>query len=228
MSKNGLPKAANLLSNPDRITPIRRNTIPRKLYGDFNIRLPPCSQTSDLGKSPALLDGWLESAARTSDVSQKPEHIEEVGLTGSVGADQKNALLKAQIQRTEVSPVLQRQARDNHRECSLYPDATGQVGMPELPGFCGAHCGRLGRVVMLRQSVRVTGITAKSDRLPPAGLPKTRQPRTPCGAAAVWSTKRCEGWFSSPCLRGHRGHRVRPPEPTSSPESRRPWLRWSA
>jgi hypothetical protein len=61
-----------------------------------------------------VLDGTLEAASHGNDVSQETKHVEEIGLAGGVGTDQKRPALQLHIHSLEVLPVLQADMREAH------------------------------------------------------------------------------------------------------------------
>ena len=85
MAQYGLAKSSHLLGDSDGIPPVRSDTVVRKLDHDFNIRLAPRGQASDLGKAAALRDARLEAAGRPGQITQEAKDIEQIGFPDAFG-----------------------------------------------------------------------------------------------------------------------------------------------
>lgn len=115
MAQYGLAKSSHLLGDSDGIPPVRSDTVVRKLDHDFNIRLAPRGQASDLGKAAALRDARLEAAGRPGQITQEAKDIEQIGFSRRVRANQDHTFAKFQVERAKFPPVFESQSGNDHR-----------------------------------------------------------------------------------------------------------------
>jgi hypothetical protein len=106
----------NLLRDADCVSPFRNGAVLRQLNFYFNIRLFTRGKTTHFRKAAALRHSSLKATTRFGNISKKPKNVKQVRFSGRIGADDEDPFRKGDIGRPKVPPILQNQARDDHRE----------------------------------------------------------------------------------------------------------------
>jgi hypothetical protein len=81
---------------------------------DQNVGVLTGGKTTKSGNPVAVLDSTLKAASHGNDVPQEAKNVEEIGLAGGIGTDQKHPTLQFHVRLLEVLPVFQADAGESH------------------------------------------------------------------------------------------------------------------